>query len=138
MSRHSRSHRGDDAERDRPGAQGVRTGERCSDAGRGGQPRHRIRAMTARIAVLASGGGTNLQSILDYLAARGATRAGDVVLVASDNPNAGALDRARRAGVPAAVLKSGRAPEGCEAFRLLREHPVDLITRPGFLHLVPQ
>ena len=64
--------------------------------------------MTARIAVLASGGGTNLQAILDYLAARGHKRAGDVVLVASDNSSAGALDRARRADVPAAVLKSGR------------------------------
>jgi len=94
--------------------------------------------MTARIAVLASGGGTNLQAILDYLAARGHKRAGDVVLVASDNSSAGALDRARRADVPAAVLKSGRAPDGCDMLGLLEEHRVDFIALAGFLRLLPK
>jgi phosphoribosylglycinamide formyltransferase 1 len=94
--------------------------------------------MTARIAVLASGGGTNLQAILDYLASRGEDRAGDVVLVASDRPDAGALDRARRAGVPAAVIRSGRAPNGCDLLGLLREHKVDFIALAGFLRLLPK
>ena len=94
--------------------------------------------MTARIAVLASGGGTNLQSILDYLERRGDKRAGDVVLVASDQPDAGALDRARRANVPAAVLASKRAPDGCEALGLLRQHRVDFIALAGFLQLLPK
>lgn len=92
--------------------------------------------MTARIAVLASGGGTNLQAILDYLESRGAERAGDVVLVASDRAEAGALEQARRAGVPAAVLRSSRAPEGCEPLGLLREHKVDFIALAGYLRLV--
>ena len=94
--------------------------------------------MTARIAVLASGGGTNLQSILDYLASRGDTRAGDVVLVASDRPDAGALERARRAGIPAAVLKSNRASDGRDALGLLREHKVDFIALAGYLRLLPK
>ena len=94
--------------------------------------------MTARIAVLASGGGTNLQSILDYLERRGDKRAGDVVLVASDQPDAGALDRARRANVPAAVLASKRTPDGCEALGLLRQHRVDFIALAGFLQLLPK
>ena len=94
--------------------------------------------MTARIAVLASGGGTNLQSILDYLSARGDSRAGDVVLVASDRPNAGALERARRAVVPAALVRSHLAPEGCDLLKLLREHKVDFIALAGYLRLLPK
>src|SRR5438105_4720711 len=94
--------------------------------------------MTARIAVLASGGGTNLQAILDYLASRGDQRAGDVVLVASDREDAGALERARGAGIPGALLKSGRAPRGCDALGLLREHRVDFIALAGFLRLLPK
>ena len=94
--------------------------------------------MTARIAVLASGAGTNLQAILDYLAAKGDKRAGDVVLVASDRPDAGALERARRAAIPQAVLKSTRALEGFELLDLLREHRVDFIALAGFLRLLPK
>ena len=56
-----------------------------------------------RIGVLASGGGTNLQAILDHLAARSQARHGDVVLVASNRPDAGALTRADRAGITRVV-----------------------------------
>jgi len=94
--------------------------------------------MTARIAVLASGGGTNLQAILDYLASKSEKRSGDVVLVASDRPEAGALERARGAGIAQAVLKSSRAPEGCVLTDLLREHRVDFIALAGFLRLLPK
>jgi formyltetrahydrofolate-dependent phosphoribosylglycinamide formyltransferase len=94
--------------------------------------------MTARIAVLASGGGTNLQSILDYLASRGEKRSGDVVVVASDRPDAGALERARRAGIPAAVFKSNRTPDGSDPVELFREHKVDFIALAGFLRLLPK
>jgi formyltetrahydrofolate-dependent phosphoribosylglycinamide formyltransferase len=94
--------------------------------------------MTARIAVLASGGGTNLQAILDYLRARGDKRAGDVVLVASDRPEAGALNRARDARIPDAVLRSTRAPQGSELPDLLRTHRVDFIALAGYLRLLPK
>ena len=57
-----------------------------------------------RIGVLASGGGSNLQAILDHLASLGAARHGDVVLVASNRPDAGALARAARAGMAAHAL----------------------------------
>ena len=93
--------------------------------------------MTARIAVLASGGGTNLQAILDYLAARGTERGGDVVLVASDRPDAGALARARKAGIPDALLRSSRAPDGVDALELMRRHRVDFIALAGYLRLIP-
>ena len=76
-----------------------------------------------RIGVLASGGGSNLQAILDHLA-RSATRArGDVVLVASNRPDAGALDARRaRAGVARAVLRSPHAPDGDELDDVLARH----------------
>ena len=57
-----------------------------------------------RIVVLVSGGGTNLQAILDQLH-RGDERI-EVVGVASDKPDAMALERARKAGVETAVFPS--------------------------------
>jgi phosphoribosylglycinamide formyltransferase 1 len=53
--------------------------------------------------VLVSGSGSNLQALLDA-PARGLDLAGDVVLVVSDRPGAGGLDRAAAAGIPAAVV----------------------------------
>lgn len=94
--------------------------------------------MTARIAVFASGGGSNLQAILDYLAARGDSRGSDVVLVASDRPDAGALARARRSRIPEAVMRSPRVPDGSEVLELLRRHQADFIALAGFLKLIPK
>ena len=92
----------------------------------------------ARIAVFASGGGSNLQAIVDYLKARGAERAGDVVLVASDKPGAGALERARTAGIPSVVLRTPRNPDGADAMDALRQHRVDFIALAGYLRLLPK
>lgn len=93
--------------------------------------------MTARIAVLASGSGTNLQAILDYLGTRGGQRAADVVLVASDRPASGAMERARHAGIPVAMLKTTRTPDACEPLALMRTHHVDFIALAGYLRLIP-
>lgn len=90
-----------------------------------------------RIGVLASGGGSNLQAILDHLAALGDRRAGDVVLVASNRPDAGALERAARAGVASVVLESPHAPDGADLARTLREHEVELIALAGYMRHVP-
>src|SRR5213076_899517 len=94
--------------------------------------------MTARIAVFASGGGTNLQAILDYLDERGDKRGGEVVLVASDRPAAGALERARGADIPAVVLRCVSNPTGAVPLSLLKEHRVDFIALAGFLRLLPR
>jgi phosphoribosylglycinamide formyltransferase-1 len=93
--------------------------------------------MTSRMAVFVSGGGTNLQAILDYHKARGKTRAGDVVLVASDKSDAGALDRARMAGIETAVLRSKANAGGREPLQLLQQHKVDFLALAGFLKQVP-
>jgi phosphoribosylglycinamide formyltransferase 1 len=91
----------------------------------------------ARIGVLASGGGSNLQAILDHLRSLGDARGGDVVLVASNRPDAGALARAERAGVASVVLQSPHAPAGADLAAALREHDVDLIALAGYMRHVP-
>jgi len=93
--------------------------------------------MTSRIAVLASGGGSNLQAILEHFAWLGKRRGGDVVLVASDRSTAGALQRAARAEIEAAVLLTEQDPRGTPLDQLLRERSIDLIVLAGYLRLVP-
>ncbi len=91
----------------------------------------------SRIAVLASGGGSNLQAILDHLSALGESRHGDVMLVASNRPDAGALARAERAGIERAVLRSPHAPDGGELGATLAAHDVDLVALAGYMRLIP-
>src|SRR5688500_12973708 len=90
---------------------------------------------TSRIAVLASGGGSNLGAVVAYLDARGSRRGGDVVLVASDRAAAGALARARARGIDASHIPDPADGDAIEA--LLREHHIDLIVLAGYLRLVP-
>lgn len=92
--------------------------------------------MRSRIAVLASGGGTNLQSIVDHLERLGERRHGDVVLVASDRLDAGALERARQRGIPVATVEAPRRA-GVSIADLLDEHRVDLVALAGYMQLVP-
>jgi formyltetrahydrofolate-dependent phosphoribosylglycinamide formyltransferase len=87
--------------------------------------------------VLASGGGSNLQAILDHLASLGEARHGDVVLVASNRPDAGALTRAARAGVERAVLRSPHAPDGDELDDVLARHEIQLVALAGYMRLIP-
>jgi phosphoribosylglycinamide formyltransferase-1 len=92
-----------------------------------------------RVAVLASGSGSNLQAIIDRCAA-GAIPA-QVVLVMSNNSGAFALERARQAGI-AAVHWSGKKAGSPEAFvdgllAMLRQAQVDLIVLAGYMKLVP-
>ena len=93
--------------------------------------------MRSRIAGLASGGGSNLQAILEHLERLGDRRGGDVVLVASDRADAGALARAARRGIANAVLATKARPEGAAIHALLETHDVDLIALAGYLRLVP-
>ena len=91
----------------------------------------------ARVAVLASGGGSNLQSLLDYLAALGDQRAADVMLVASNKPDAGALSRARAASIPDALIATPRNAGGEPLLTLLERSATDLVVCAGYLQLVP-
>jgi formyltetrahydrofolate-dependent phosphoribosylglycinamide formyltransferase len=91
--------------------------------------------VTARVAVLASGGGSNLQALLEHLDSLGARRAADVVLVASDRRGAGALERARARGLVEAVLPRG---DGVALDAALREHAIDLVVLAGYLRMIPR
>ena len=91
----------------------------------------------ARVAVLASGGGSNLQALIDYLASLGDRRSADIVLVASNKRAAGALERARRAGIPTAIIKSARDENGESLLPLLERNSIDLVVLAGYLQLVP-
>ena len=92
----------------------------------------------ARIAVLVSGGGTNLEALLNAQEA-GALPHGEIVLVLSSNPEAYALERAKRRGVPAIPLS--RKPLGQEPFEAalmeaLTQYRVDLVVLAGFLSIL--
>ncbi len=87
-----------------------------------------------RLAVLASGSGSNLQAIHDHLDARGPQAAAEVALVISDRAQAGALERARGWGVRAVHLPKERL---ADLGALLAEHQIDLVALAGFLRLVP-
>lgn len=87
-----------------------------------------------RAAVFVSGGGTNLQALLDK---RGSViQSGDIALVISNRENAFALERARRAGVEAVYVPFDRNDSRVferEAERLLREREIDVIVLAGFM-----
>jgi phosphoribosylglycinamide formyltransferase 1 len=91
--------------------------------------------MTARIAVFASGGGTNLQALIDHFHPQAAPAA-RVELVVANRPAIGALDRAAAAGVPSVVLRPADTAPG-ELLAVLEEHRIDLIVLAGYLQLVP-
>lgn len=96
--------------------------------------------MSVRIAVFASGGGTNLQALLDHFsgAARGTGR---IALVVSDRPEVGALERAASAGVDTAVIPhKGRGVGDVEAELLaaLAAQEIQLVALAGYVRLVPE
>jgi phosphoribosylglycinamide formyltransferase-1 len=90
------------------------------------------------LGVLASGGGTNLQAILDAIAA-GSLDA-RVAVVVSNEPGAGALDRARAAGVEALVIDhkafADRRAFDAAVVEALRARGVDLVVLAGFMRVV--
>ena len=95
----------------------------------------------ARIAVLVSGGGTNLQAILDA-AGRGEIPDGEVTLVISDRAGAYALERAEKAGIPSMEINK-KAYGGQQAFEeklmtVLEENRTDLIVLAGFLSILTE
>ncbi len=91
-----------------------------------------------RIAVLVSGGGTNLQALLDAQR-RGEIPHGEIVLVVSNKPGVYALERARAAGVEAQVVEKRRGEQADFEARLtalLRERRIDMIVLAGFLSIL--
>ena len=96
---------------------------------------------TARIAVFVSGGGTNLQALIDAQQ-KGIITSGKIELVVSNNSGAYALERAKNAGIPSAVvLKKELGSQ--EAFEnklkeVLAENKIDLIVLAGFMSILSE
>lgn len=87
----------------------------------------------AKVAVLISGGGTNLQAIIDRSAA-GELPHAELALVVSSSKNAGGLDRAERAGIKHIYI--GKENFEQELIKLLDEHEIDIIVLAGFLKIL--
>ena len=93
----------------------------------------------AKIAVMVSGGGTNLQALIDAQNS-GIIKSGEIVLVISSKEGAYALERAAKAGIEAHAVsrKACGGQEGFEArvIELLDSHDIDLIVLAGFLTIL--
>ena len=91
------------------------------------------------IAVLVSGGGTNLQALLDS-EARGENPSGKIRLVVASKPGVYALERAAKAGVEGVVVrrKDYASSEDFDAalLKTLKEHHIDLVVLAGFLSVL--
>jgi phosphoribosylglycinamide formyltransferase-1 len=94
-----------------------------------------------RIAVLVSGGGTNLQAIIDAIR-DGRITDTEIAVVISNNKNAFALERAAKAGIPAKVVSpkdyDSRAVFNQALKAELDSHNVDLIVLAGYLVVIPE
>ena len=94
-----------------------------------------------RIAVLVSGGGTNLQALIDAQKS-GVLKSGEIVLVISNNAIAYALTRAAEAGIPALTVTKkdcgGQEPFEDALIAALEEHRIDLIVLAGFMSILSE
>lgn len=95
--------------------------------------------MSARIAVLVSGGGTNLQALIDAQKA-GTLHSGTIALVVSNVAGAYALERAKNAGIPGVTLLKkqlgGQAGFEKALQQTLEEHGIDVIVLAGFMTIL--
>lgn len=91
------------------------------------------------IAVLVSGGGTNLQALIDAQA-RGETAGGQITAVISSTPDAYALERAKRAGIPGYILSKTEYPTPqaltVALVELLKKLDIQLVVMAGFMTIV--
>lgn len=93
----------------------------------------------AKIAVLVSGGGTNLQALIDAQQS-GIINSGEIALVVSNNSSAYALTRAKNAGIPTAVVLKKECADQAEfenrILKLLEENKIDMIVLAGFMSIL--
>lgn len=95
--------------------------------------------MKTRIAVLVSGGGTNLQALIDAQQ-KGDIPDGEIALVVSNNAGAYALERAKRAGIETAVCLrekgESRADFEAKVLKALEARAIDMIVLAGFMAIL--
>ena len=95
----------------------------------------------ARVAVMVSGGGTNLQALIDAEKS-GIIKSGELSLVISNNPNAYAITRAENAGIPSVIITKQEYGNQ-EAFEnkivdTLEENNIDFIVLAGFMSILSE
>ena len=92
-----------------------------------------------QIAVFVSGGGTNLQALIDAEQA-GRIHSGHLALVVASKPGVYALERAERAGIPSVVVSrkdcAGQAEFEAKILAALEEHAIDMIVLAGFMSIL--
>lgn len=94
----------------------------------------------ARIAVLVSGGGTNLQALIDAQMAQTIV-SGEIVLIISNNPTAYALERGKKAGIATqTVIKEKGNQKGFEEqiSALLTQYQIDFVVLAGFMSILSE
>ncbi len=91
-----------------------------------------------KLGVLISGGGSNLQSIIDHI--ENGILPAQIKMVVSNNPQAYGLTRAKKHGIPCAILNhqdfSSREDFDCEMIRVLQSAGIDLIVLAGFMRIL--
>lgn len=94
-----------------------------------------------KIAVLVSGGGTNLQALIDAQK-KGLIKSGEIALVVSNNPNAYALERAKKAGIATAVIPGKEYKDQSEfeakLVETLETAEIELIVLAGFMRILSE
>lgn len=95
--------------------------------------------LKTKVAVLVSGGGTNLQALIDAQAS-GILKSGEIVLVISSNPEAFALERAKTSGIAAITISkrscSSQAEFEAKIQNALSENGIELIILAGFMSIL--
>ncbi len=86
-------------------------------------------------AIFVSGSGTNCENIIRHFTA---SERHSIALVVSNRSDAYALERARRLGVPTAVVPKAQLADAAVVLPLLESHGVDFIVLAGFLPMVPE
>ena len=87
-----------------------------------------------RLAVFASGNGSNAEKIFEYFKGRDNV---EVTLLLTNNPNARVIDRAKQYNVPVEVFNRKRFYDTDEITEMLLSHQIDLVVLAGFMWLVP-
>lgn len=88
-----------------------------------------------KIAILASGSGSNAENIAKYFAASDYAQ---VSFIIANNPNAYVLERAKKLGIEAAVVTKAEFTQADSVIEMLQKRDIDFIVLAGFLLLVPE
>lgn len=88
-----------------------------------------------KLALLASGSGSNVENFYNYFKNNGQV---DITLVLCNNPNAFAIERCRRLGIPCIVFNREQFYQSNDIIDALKSYSVDFIVLAGFLWLIPE